>query len=215
MPQYNVAQQGDALALPHSLPDIQAGAILADPALRFVSRTAKGQGRAPSRHYTDMTPEEVMALPVRECAAADCFLFLWLPNPHVYLLGPIMSAWGFTLSGLAFSWIKTTKRAAVTPLSVTAAPGASSPWHMGCGYSTRKNVELCWLGRRGKPRRLDAGVRELIIAPRREHSRKPDEQYARIEQFCAGPYLELFARQRWPGWTPWGDQIDLFERGAA
>jgi N6-adenosine-specific RNA methylase IME4 len=215
MYQYNVAQQGDALALLRSLPAIRAGAILADPAFRFVTRSAKGQGRSPSKHYRDLTSDEIMALPVRECAAADSWLFLWLPNPHIRLLEPIMSAWGFTFSGLAFSWLKTTKLATVTSLSITAAPGAKSPWHMGLGFTTRANIELCWLGRRGKPRRLDAGVPELIVAPVREHSRKPDEQYTRIERFCAGPYFELFARQCWPGWTAWGDQVGLFGRDAA
>jgi N6-adenosine-specific RNA methylase IME4 len=208
-------KRGDALALLRSLPAIRAGAILADPAYRFKTWSAKGQGRSPSRHYLDMTPEEIMALPVHECAAADCWLFLWLPNPHVDLVVPIMAAWGFEFSGLGFCWVKTTKRAAVTPTSVTAAKGAKSPFHFGMGKTTRANSEVAWLGRRGKPRRLDAGVPELIIAPVREHSRKPDEQYERIKRFCAGPYLELFARQRWPGWTSWGNQVDLFDRGAA
>ena len=53
-------------------------------------------------------------------------------------------------------------------------------------------------------------MRELIIAPVREHSRKPDEVYERIEEYCDGPYLELFARNRRPGWVSWGDQVDLF-----
>ena len=82
---------------------------------------------------------------------------------------------------------------------------------MAGGYSTRKNVEICWLGRRGKPRRKSAGVRELIVAPVREHSRKPDEIYQRIEALCAGPYLELWARQQWPGWICIGDEIGKFE----
>jgi N6-adenosine-specific RNA methylase IME4 len=82
---------------------------------------------------------------------------------------------------------------------------------MGNGFTTRKNAELCLLGRRGKPRRNSKGVRELIVSPRRKHSQKPDEQYARIEHFCSGPYLELFARQRRPGWTAWGDELDKFE----
>jgi N6-adenosine-specific RNA methylase IME4 len=210
-----LAQDGDALSLLQSLPDIRAGAIMADPAFRFATRSAKGQGRAPSRHYDDMTVEEIMALPVSECAGDDCFLFLWLPNPHIRLLEPIMSAWGFQFSGSAFAWVKTTKNAVVTPLSVTAASGAKTPWHTGLGYTTRKNIELCWLGRRGNPKRLDRGVRELIIAPVREHSRKPDEQYGRIESFCVGPFLELFARQRRPGWAAWGNQVGLFDRGAA
>jgi N6-adenosine-specific RNA methylase IME4 len=83
---------------------------------------------------------------------------------------------------------------------------------MGGGYGTRKNVEVCWLGRRGSPQRKSKGVRELIIAPRREHSRKPDEVDSRIEALCDGPYLEMYARQRWPGWTCIGDEVGKFTK---
>jgi N6-adenosine-specific RNA methylase IME4 len=86
---------------------------------------------------------------------------------------------------------------------------------MGGGYGTRHNVEICWLGRRGSPRHKSAGVRELIIAPVCEHSLKPDEIYKRIKALCEGPYLELFARQQWPGWTCVGDELGKFKREVA
>ena len=70
----------------------QAGAILCDPPYRFATRSAKARGRSPSMHYEDLTPEEIISLPVRECAGADCWLFLWLPHPHIGLLEPIMAA---------------------------------------------------------------------------------------------------------------------------
>jgi N6-adenosine-specific RNA methylase IME4 len=54
-------------------------------------------------------------------------------------------------------------------------------------------------------------VREFIVAPRREHSRKPDETYRRVEALCDGPYVELFARQQWPGWICVGDQSEKFQ----
>jgi N6-adenosine-specific RNA methylase IME4 len=86
---------------------------------------------------------------------------------------------------------------------------------MGGGYGTRHNAEICWLGHRGKPQRKSKGVRELIIAPVREHSRKPDEIYARVEALSDGPYVELFARQQWPGWICIGDEVGKFQREAA
>jgi N6-adenosine-specific RNA methylase IME4 len=46
--------------------------------------------------------------------------------------------------------------------------------------------------------------------PAREHSRKPDDQYARIEVLVRGPYLKLFATQTWRGWTSWGNQVGKF-----
>ncbi len=73
-------------------------------------------------------------------------------------------------------------------------------WHMGTGYWSRANCETCMLGTRGKPSPKCHSVRRLIISPRREHSRKPDEAYDRIEALCEGPYVELFARYNHPGW---------------
>ena len=84
---------------------------------------------------------------------------------------------------------------------------------MGGGLTTRKNTETCYLGRRGKPARLAKDVREIILAPVREHSRKPDEVYDRIRYYCAGPYLELFAREVRDGWDSWGDEIGIHVNG--
>jgi N6-adenosine-specific RNA methylase IME4 len=81
---------------------------------------------------------------------------------------------------------------------------------VGLGYWTRSNSEVCLLATRGKPKRINADVRQGIIAPRREHSRKPDCVHERIERLVAGPYLELFARQRRPGWDCWGNEVDKF-----
>ena len=81
---------------------------------------------------------------------------------------------------------------------------------MGCGYWTRANSEVALLATRGKPKRLNADVRQAILEPRREHSRKPECQYERIERLVAGPYLELFARNTRPGWDSWGNEVGKF-----
>jgi N6-adenosine-specific RNA methylase IME4 len=193
----------------------QAGAIMADPPWPYVTYSEKGQQKSASQHYAIQELEQIKAVPVATCAARDCWLFLWCPGMNTPAVESVMSAWGFTFSGSGFAWAKTTKHATVTPLEIRAAKGAKSPWHFGLGHTTRKSLEFCWLGRRGKPPRLDKGVYELIVAPAREHSRKPDEVYARIMRYCAGPYLELYARQQWPGWIAWGDEVEKFHGGAA
>jgi N6-adenosine-specific RNA methylase IME4 len=175
----------------------QYGAILADPPIPFKTWSRKGEGRSPQSQYECMLPEAIAALPVADLAAPDCFLFSWVPLRSIDLVKPLMRAWGFTYSSDAFVWIKTNR----------TRPGLA--W--GTGYGTRKNAEICWFGR-GKPKRLSAAVHEVIMSPRRpEHSRKPDEIYGLIEQLCAGPYVELFARQRWPGWDSWGLEVDKFK----
>lgn len=75
---------------------------------------------------------------------------------------------------------------------------------MGLGYWTRANAELCLLATKGKPKRVDAGVRQVILTPIQQHNRKPDEAYDRIERLLDGPYVELFARRHRPRWDAWG-----------
>ena len=181
--------------------------ILADPPWTYRAFSTAGLGRAPQRHYATMTTAEIAALRVREIALPKCWLFLWTSGPHLFKAIEIMRAWGFEYSSIAFTWAKLKKSA---PPRIW---DARSFWQ-GLGHTTRKNTELCLLGRRGKPGRLSREVFELIIAPRREHSRKPDQQYQRIETYCAGPRVELFSRVAWPGWTAWGNEVGTFKAPA-
>jgi N6-adenosine-specific RNA methylase IME4 len=174
----------------------QAGAIMADPGIAFTAYSPKGEERSPQKHYQCTAFKQLATLPVANIAKEDCFLFLWIPLRSVFLVEPLMQAWGFAFSGTAFVWAKQNKN--------------GEGWFMGTGFGTRKNVEICWLGRRGSPRRKSMAVRELIVAPRRQHSRKPDEVYSRIETLCDGPFVELYARQQWPGWICTGDESGKF-----
>ena len=108
---------------------LQAGAIMADPGIAFRVYSAKGEGRSPQRHYRCSPLDELRALPVAEIAAADCFLFLWIPLRSVDLVKPLMEAWEFAFSGSAFAWAKQNK--------------GGVGWFMSTGYGTRKNAEVC------------------------------------------------------------------------
>jgi N6-adenosine-specific RNA methylase IME4 len=123
-----------------------------------------------------------------------------------------MKAWGFKPSAIAFTWIKLKRRFDARQLRVTAI--AEADLHVGLGLTTRKNTEFCLLGRRGNARRNAKDVREAILSPVREHSRKPDEAYERVRAYCDGPYLELFARTHRPGWDCWGNETDKFGEAA-
>jgi N6-adenosine-specific RNA methylase IME4 len=177
-------------------------AIAADPAWRFATFNEKGRNRCPDwrrfkgspcRHYATMSLDEIKALPVGELAANDCALFLWATDPLLPQALEVMAAWGFAFKTVGFYWVKTNLK----------SPGYS----IGCGFWTRANPEMCLLGVRGRPRRISKGVRKLVVSPRRGHSQKPVEVLDRIEQLVAGPYLELFARDRRAGWSAWGDEV--------
>ena len=190
------------------------GAILADPPWSFKTWSAKGMGKNPDgmvdfgkanvaeRHYKTMNLDDIKAMPVADLAAKDCVLFMWAIDPMLDAALDVGAAWGFKFKTVAFYWAKT---------------GTNDPkkFPIGTGHWTRANPEQCLLFTRGKPHRVDAGVRKLIIAQRREHSRKPDECHAGIERLVAGPYLELFGRQQRPGWDVWGNQTDKFNEEEA
>lgn len=195
------------------LPRGHFGAILADPPWRFrtwnkseaVRRRGSGTNVCASVHYHTMTVEDVAALPVSELAADDCALFLWCCWPTLQDSWAVLSGWGFTYKTCAFDWLK----AHAGQMDFLRDDYDAL---MGMGYWTRSNSEPCLLATRGKPRRLNADVRQGIIEPRREHSRKPDCVHERIERLVAGPYLELFARRSRPGWTTWGNESTKFDR---
>lgn len=186
------------------LPSGRFGAILADPPWHFeIWSEDTGNGRSPSAHYETLSTNDLCELPVARLAATDSVLFLWACWPTIGDAFRIIEAWGFTYKTCAFDWIKADN----TQLDFFQA---EVPVQLGMGFWTRADSEPCLLATRGKPKRLNADVRQSIIAPRREHSRKPDGIHGRIERLVAGPYLELFARQTRPGWTAWGDEVGKF-----
>lgn len=87
----------------------------------------------------------------------------------------------------------------------------SNTFFTGMGYYTRSNPEMCLIGTRGRPKRLSKAVKQLIVSRRREHSRKPEEAYAKAQALFPGPYLELFARTERPGWSTWGNEVGKFD----
>jgi N6-adenosine-specific RNA methylase IME4 len=190
---------GDAPQMkPPNWPTEKYAAILVDPPWYYKTYSDKGRDRCADKHYHTMKLSEIMALPVADIAMPDCVLFMWATDPHLLKAIALIEEWGFTYKTMGFVWVKTCKR-------------DYTKWHMGNGYWTRANPEYCLLATQGHPRRLNADVRELIISPLREHSRKPDEIYPLIERLVPGPYVELFSRTTRDGWDVWGEQSGMFD----
>ena len=183
------------------------GVIYADPPWYFKNYSKKGTGRNAVAHYDCMSIDKLKQLPIKNLAGKDCVLFLWAVDPLLPKAIEVMEAWGFNYKTVGFYWAKLNKRANQNSLS-------ERDFFTGLGYWTRANVEQCLLATRGSPPRIAKDVRRLIIEPRREHSRKPDQIYTRIERLAKGPYLELFARKSRDGWDAWGDQPTLFDHGS-
>lgn len=150
-----------------------------------------------------MAMDDIWALPVESVAADDCVLFIWVTWPMLLDCLKTIERWGFCYKTCAFSWVKARAN------QIEMFQDFVDPW-MGLGYWTRSNSEVCLLATRGKPKRQHADVRQAIIEPRREHSRKPACVHERIERLVPGPYLELFARAPRLGWTVWGNETGRF-----
>ena len=166
--------------------------IYADPPWSYRDQAHAGQ-RGVTYKYDLLDLGQIKALPIRDIAADNCALFLWVTPPLLPDCMGVVDAWGFKYKTVGFTWVK------------TYFP--SEKYFMGMGSYTRTNAELCLLGLKGKLARQDKGVRSLVVSPVRQHSQKPDEVRDRIVQlFGDVPRIELFARQRTPGWDAWGNQ---------
>ena len=180
-------------------------AIAVDVPSRFKSYTAiqsqnPGSIRSNERHYSTMSFTELAALPIKQLASPDgCHLFYWTSGPFLPQAIALISAWEFKYSTRAFTWVKL--RPSHDPNQLRLTPLIESDLNVGLGLTTRHQTELVLLGRRGNARRISKSVREVILAPVREHSRKPDEFYRRVEQYCARPFRRaVCARaQTWMG----------------
>lgn len=190
---------------PAPLPSVIGGfsTILADPPWRFANRTGKvaPEHRRLDR-YSTMSLEAIKALPVKDVAAKNAHLYLWVPNALLLEGIEVMQAWGFRYVSNII-WAKR---------RIDGGPDGR-----GVGFYFRNVTEIILFGVRGSMRTLQPGRSQvnMIETRKREHSRKPDEQYDLIERCSPGPYLEMFARHPRPNWTVWGDEAsdDSVPRG--
>jgi site-specific DNA-methyltransferase (adenine-specific) len=139
--------------------------------------------------------DEIKALPIPELADENCVLFMWCTFPYLEDQIKLFSHWGFKYRTLGFSWIKTNSK-------------NGKPF-FGVGYYAKSNAEVCLMGMKGQLKTASNSVSSCIIAPRREHSRKPDEaRDGIVKLFGDLPRIELFARQKVEGWDSWGNEIE-------
>ncbi|NBC32577.1 MAG: S-adenosylmethionine-binding protein [Alphaproteobacteria bacterium] len=176
------------------------GSLLIDPPWRFANRTGKvaPEHRRLAR-YATLSTEELATLPVAGLMAPASHVYLWCPNALLPDGLALLQAWGFTYK-TNLVWYKVRKD--------------GGPDGRGVGFYFRNVTELVLFGVRGSLRTAAPGRRQtnVMVHRKREHSKKPPTLYEIIEACSPGPYLELFARERRPGWAQWGDQVDTYEQ---
>lgn len=143
-----------------------------------------------------MSVDDICKLPVKDLADNNCVLFMWATYPKLEDALQVIKHWGFEYKTIAFQWVKTYKR------------GFGE--FLGLGRWTRGNTEPCLLATKGKPKRVNAGVSQLIFSPLRRHIQKPPETRIKIKKLLGEGIscIELFAREKVEGWDAWGNEVE-------
>ena len=170
--------------------------IYADPPWNFKVWSKKGEKKSACQHYKIMTKKDIQNLPVEKICEDDCVLFLWVTAPCLEEGLELIKKWGFTYKTKAFNWVKRNK--------------ISDSWFWGMGYYTRANSEDCLIATKGKPlKRISRSVHQILSDRIMKHSQKPNSAREKIvELFGDLPRIELFARQKTPGWDVWGNEVE-------
>ena len=173
--------------------------IYADPPWKYNSRAnhkTRFRGGA-CGHYALMSMDEIKKIPIPKITADNCALFMWCTFPYLADQIKLFEHWNFKYKTVGFTWVKLNKK-------------NKKPF-FGVGYYAKSNAEICLLGIKGKMKPVNNTVSSVIISPRREHSRKPDEARDRIvELFGDIPRIELFSRTKSIGWDIHGDDMNKF-----
>lgn len=166
--------------------------IYADPPWSYRDKALAGN-RGACCKYPVMNIDDIKNLPVKDIADDDCILFLWVTFPKLNECFEVIESWGFNYKTVAFTWVKKYKN------------GGN---FMGMGRWTRSNAEICLLATKGKPKRVNAGVRQIIESVPEKHSKKPDIVRDKIVELCGDlSRIELFARNESVKWETWGNEV--------
>lgn len=175
--------------------------IYADPPWSYDDKM-KGNPIGALENYPTMTISELCNLNIKDIIAEDAVLFLWVTSPKLNECWQIIKSWGFKYKTVAFCWNKTT---------------TGDNWVHNMGRWTMGNIELCLLATKGHPKRICKNIKQLLIAPRTIHSKKPTEARLRIVKLIGDlPRIELFARKEemlfdamgFDGWDVWGNEVE-------
>lgn len=176
------------------LPNKKYKIIYADPPWQYDDKSLSHGGGAEC-HFDTMSVEDICHLPIEQLADEDSILFIWGTWTHINEVQRVIRYWGFDYKTVGFVWIK---------------KYSNGKNYFGMGRWTRANTEYCLIATRGKPKRLNDSISQIIESIPKAHSKKPDLIRKKIVQLVGDlPRIELFARTKIHGWDTWGNDEKL------
>ena len=170
--------------------------IYCDPPWEFNNKNTGGNMKSgANHHYPTMTVDEMSKLNINELCDDNCVLFMWWVASQPESALKLVKSWGFTVKTMTgFNWVKQTSK--------------GNPF-FGMGFWTRQGSENCLIAVKGKPKRINAGIRSVIFAENEKHSKKPNVFREEIVKLMGDlPRLEMFAREAVDGWDVWGNEVE-------
>ena len=188
-------------------PDKKYQVIYADPpwSYKVWSEDKKSAQGCAKRYYDTMSIDDICNLPVKDIADKDCKLFMWATPPCLPEAFEVIKSWGFDYKTIAFTWIKLNKKGQSNAMFFSP-----SDIFYGIGHWTASNTEIVLAGLtpNGRLNRESKSISQVVLAPLRKHSQKPDIIKEYIVELCGDiPRIELFARQKTDGWDVWGNEV--------
>ena len=182
-----------------NLPNKKYNIIYADPPWKFSSPKFqdgnRGFGNRVEDRYKTLSIKEMCNLSINKITKKDCILFMWVIDSHLEESFKVIKSWKFRFATIGFTWVKQYK---------------SGSYCYNFGAYTLKSTEICLIALKGKLKNIKKSnnVKGLVFAERTKHSKKPDCIKDKIIDLCGDlPRIELFARQKTPGWDVWGNEV--------
>lgn len=180
--------------------------IYADPPWSYKDKKCNGNCE---KYYNTLSIVELKNMPIQRIADKDCVLFMWVTYPQLKCGLELIESWGFKFKTIGFQWVKLNKKTDLKRYKYfNLEDELKKICFFGLGRWTRGNTECCLIATKGKPKRVNNSIFQLIFSPLEEHSKKPDEARTRIVQLLGDlPRIELFAREKFDGWDCWGNEV--------
>lgn len=178
--------------------------IYADPPWNY---SFPGTRKNRQDDYSTLKSKDIYKFNVQKIADKDCVLFIWGIWTALNECLETIKQWGFCYKTIGFVWIKAKRNNTLEQYSFLPAEQLED--FFGMGMWTRSNSEYLLIAVKGNIKPISHSVKQLIYSPIREHSKKPNETRERIIELMGDlPRIELFARQKPPGWDVWGNEVE-------